>query len=106
MTTNYILTLTSTDKKSISNKICKKLLEEKLCACINIIPNIKSHFYWGNEINRSNEILLIIKSKKSSYKKIEETIKKLHNYVLPEIISINIENGFKAYLKWIENAKN
>ena len=51
-------------------------------------------------------MLLIIKSNKELCKRIEENIKKLHNYVLPEIISINIENGFKAYLKWIENAKN
>lgn len=51
-------------------------------------------------------MFLIIKSKKKSCKRIEEIIKKLHNYVLPEIISINIENSFKTYLKWIENAKN
>ena len=104
--TTIILTLTSTDKKSIADKISKKLLDDKLCKCVNIIPNVHSYFIWKKKFYKSKEWMILIKSKKSSYKKIEVLIKKLHNYVLPEIISINIENSFKTYLKWIENAKN
>ena len=101
--TTIILTLTSTDKKSIADKISRKLLNDKLCKCVNIIPNIHSYFVWKKKFRKSKEWMILIKSKKSSYKKIEVLIKKLHNYELPEIISININQGDKDYLKWVKN---
>ena len=46
MKDDFILTLTSTDEEEVSRKISKKLIEEKACACVNIIPNMESHFFW------------------------------------------------------------
>ncbi len=103
MKNDFILTLTSTDRKIISKKISKKLLEEKVCACVNIIPRIESHYFWEGKLQKSNEWLIVIKSQKKYYKKIEYIIKKLHNYELPEIISIKIDKGYIEYLKWIKN---
>tara|TARA_B100001750_G_C15505888_1_gene600292 strand:- start:763 stop:1080 length:318 start_codon:yes stop_codon:yes gene_type:complete len=103
MKNEFILTLTATDKKAISKKISKKLIEERVCACVNIIPGAESCYIWKSKFQRSREWLILIKSQKSSYKKIESIIKKLHNYELPEIISIKIDQGYKEYLNWIKN---
>ena len=62
--TAIILTLTSTDKKSIADKISRKLLDDKLCKCVNIILNIHSYFIWKKKFNKSKEWMILIKSKK------------------------------------------
>tara|TARA_B100000287_G_scaffold406787_1_gene431578 strand:- start:1255 stop:1575 length:321 start_codon:yes stop_codon:yes gene_type:complete len=103
MEDDFILTLTSTDEEEISRKISKKLIEEKACACVNIIPKTESHFLWRKKLQKSQESLILIKSHRSSYKKIESIIKKLHNYEVPEIISIKIDQGSNEYLEWIKN---
>ena len=103
MKNDFILTLTSTDEEEISKKISKKLIMEKACACVNVIPKVQSYYFWKNKFQKSKEWLILIKSHKSSYKKIESIIKKLHNYELPEIISIKIDQGYEKYLKWIKN---
>ena len=103
MKNDLILTLTSTDDEVISKKISKKLIKEKVCACINIIPKVESYYFWKNKLQKSKEWIILIKSRKSSYKKIESIIKKLHNYELPEIISIKIDQGCEKYLQWIKN---
>ena len=61
--TTIILTLTSTDKKSIADKISRKLLNDKLCKCVNIIPNIHSYFVWKKKLRKSKAWMLLIKSK-------------------------------------------
>ncbi|MEC9205727.1 MAG: divalent-cation tolerance protein CutA [Pseudomonadota bacterium] len=103
MKNDFILTLTSTDRKIISKKISKKLLEEKACACVNIIPKVESHYFWNGKLQKSNEWLIMIKSQRKYYKRIESIIKKLHNYEVPEIISIKIDQGIIEYLQWIKN---
>ena len=106
MKDDFILTLTSTDEEEVSRKISKKLIEEKACACVNIIPNMESHFLRKKKLQKSKECLILIKSHACSYKKIETIIKKLHNYEVPEIISIKINQGLNEYLKWIKNETN
>jgi len=86
---------------NISEKIIKFLLTKKLVACVNEIKNVNSFYWWGNKICTDKESLLIIKTKKELFKKLEQEIKKVHPYKVPEIISIEINNGNKKYLDWI-----
>ncbi|MBS83388.1 MAG: cytochrome C biogenesis protein CcdA [Gammaproteobacteria bacterium] len=99
----FILTLTATDKKSISEKIAKTLITKKISSCVSIHSPMTSYYFWKNKIKKQKEWMISIKSKENNYKKIERLIKKLHNYELPEIISIKIDGGSKEYLRWIEN---
>jgi periplasmic divalent cation tolerance protein len=85
-----------------SKKIINLLLTKKLAACVNKIKTIESFYWWGNKICNDKETLLVIKTKKILFEKIVKEIKKVHPYKVPEIISIEINNGNKEYLDWIK----
>jgi periplasmic divalent cation tolerance protein len=97
-----ILVLTTTDKKSLAQKIASTLLKEKLVACVSILP-MDSSYWWKGKIVNAKEFQVVLKTKAENYKKIEKLIKKLHTYDLPEIISLNIEKAGKDYLTWIKS---
>ena len=99
---DYILVLITAGSMGEGEKIAGALVEEGLAACCNIIPGIRSVFKWKGEVCKENEALLIVKSKTSVFKKLEERVKKLHSYEVPEIIAIPIEAGLKDYLKWVD----
>jgi periplasmic divalent cation tolerance protein len=98
-----ILILTTTNSKENANKLGKELVKNKLAACVNIIEKVTSIYEWKNELVEDNEFLLIIKSKKDLFKKVEKKIKSIHSYETPEIISFDISDGSKEYLEWINS---
>ncbi len=99
--TYCIIQATATNEEE-AKKIAKHLVEKKLIACCSIIPKVTSIYTWQGKINEDNESLMIIKTKTQLYSQIEEEIKKLHSYEVPEIICIPINTGSKEYLSWLE----
>lgn len=99
-----IIVLVTCANKEEAKKIAKALVEKKQAACVNIIDGIESVFWWEGKIDSSKEILLIIKSTEENFKKIEESVKSLHSYEVPEIISFNIDRGEEKYLNWIHDS--
>ncbi|MFH1258892.1 MAG: divalent-cation tolerance protein CutA [Elusimicrobiota bacterium] len=85
-------------------KVARQILEKKAAACVNIVSGIKSHYWWQGKIETANEVLLIIKTKKSLFTFLETLVKKIHRYTVPEIICLPIEKGSKDYLAWIDSS--
>ena len=98
---NPIVILATASTKTEADQIATKLVQEKLAACVNIIPNIKSIYRWKDKISTDSEFLLIIKTMKSVENKVIQCIKKHHSYDTPEIISFPITGGDKRYLDWM-----
>src|SRR3972149_4056069 len=98
----YILVLITEGSLREERKIGSELVKDGLAACCNIIPEIKSIFKWKGEICKEKEVLLLVKSKASLFKKVEAQVKKLHSYEVPEIIAFPIEAGLQDYLKWMD----
>jgi len=82
-------------------KIAQKLVECKLAACVNVIPNVTSFFYWGGKLCREQEVILVIKTIQKQFKKIINEINKIHSYEVPEVISLQVDRGEERYLKWV-----
>jgi len=99
-----IIILTTTDSSAEADKIAKYLIEQRLAACVNIIPEIKSHYRWKGEVVSDEEWLLVIKTSTKVELKIVESIKNLHSYDLPEIVILPIGGGNNEYLQWIRES--
>ena len=100
---NYIIILSNTNSMDSAETISTFLVKEKLAACVNIIPKIKSIYSWDNKIEKDEEFLMVIKTKQALFELVKEKITLLHPYEIPEIISIKIDNGTTDYLNWIKN---
>ena len=100
----YTIVFITASKSKEAEKIAKSLLESKLAACINIIPKVKSYFWWEGKIDRADELLLIVKTRKPLLDKLIKKVKSLHSYTVPEIVAFPIICGNKDYLKWINDS--
>lgn len=84
-------------------KVGEILVKEKLATCVNVIPNVKSIFYWKNKLERSNEVILIAKVSERNYEKLEKRVKELHSYEVPCITALKVEKGYKKFVEWVES---
>ncbi len=85
-----------------ADDIARKLVERKLVACVNVIRNIKSLYWWEGKVIEDHETLLICKTKQSLLHELMDYVKEIHPYSVPEILALDISLGNLEYLKWIE----
>ena len=91
-----------TGSEEESKKIARKLVQERLVACANIIGEIDSYYWWEGKINQDKENALIVKTTEKKVEKTKKTIKEIHNYENPAILFFDIKNTTKKYREWIE----
>ena len=100
MTDISIVTVTvGTDEEALS--IARTLVEEKLVACVQIIPRLRSIYRWKGEICDEAEQLLIMKTRYCLFSALQTRIRQLHSYEVPEIVSFPIADGLPEYLSWV-----
>lgn len=97
----FIVVLVTATSKVEAQKIAKAVLNKKLAACVNIITGLTSFFSWKGKIEKANELLLVIKTRKTLFKKLEKEILANHSYSVPEVIALPILEGSKKYLDWL-----
>ena len=84
-----------------AEEIAKCLVEEKLAACVNILPSVRSVYRWKDKVEESTEFMLMVKTEQRVFERLKRRVLELHSYELPEIIALNISEGLKRYLDWI-----
>lgn len=104
MKEKYLVVFVTVGNKDEAEKITKTIVEGKLAACVNIVPDIKSYYWWKGKTEWSDELLLIIKTKYSKVDALIKKIKSIHSYTVAEIISLPIIKGNKPYLDWISES--
>jgi len=100
----YIVVFVTVEKKQEAEKIARRLVEKKLAACVNVDQGVNSFFRWQGRVQNCREYLLVIKTKKSLFPRLEKEIKSCHSYSVPEIIALPIVAGEKKYLAWINES--
>jgi periplasmic divalent cation tolerance protein len=99
----HIIVMVTTASKQEAEKIAQQLIKERLIACANITAPVSSFFHWAGKIEKAEEYLILMKSRKNLFKKLAETVKALHTYEVPEIIALPIIEGSEAYLTWLDS---
>ncbi|KHF26338.1 divalent-cation tolerance protein CutA [Solemya velum gill symbiont] len=89
--------------KGVAETIAEMLVERRLAACVNILPQVQSIYRWQGQIEHDDEILLLIKSDVAHFESLREAIMAQHPYDLPEIIGVPVAAGHPEYLTWITN---
>ncbi len=101
---HYTLIYCSCPDNRVAQMISKALVENKLAACVNILPNITSIYKWQGELHSDQEHLLLIKSRSDKFEELKQAIIERHPYELPEIIAVSIDNAVPNYLNWINES--
>ena len=96
-----LIVLTTAPSSKSADKLADYLIENRLAACVNIIPKIKSFFCWEKKKGKTLESLLIIKTCYSRIKRLENELHKMHPYKVPEFLVLNTDYASKKYLKWV-----
>jgi periplasmic divalent cation tolerance protein len=98
-----LLVWTSCPDAATAGRIADALIEQHLAACVNCLAPMTSVYRWKGAVERATEIPLVIKTTSVRLAEVEEAIRALHPYELPEIIAISIDSGDARYLRWIED---
>ena len=99
----FTLIYITTSGQEESARIGRRLVGERLAACVNIIPSIKSFYHWEGSLEEDEESVLIVKTTSELTQQIIKRVRELHSYDNPCIISIPITGGSRDYLEWLNN---
>jgi len=103
---SFIIVIMTAPNKQEAVSIVRKLLEERLIACANILDSVHSLFWWKGKIEQDEEVLVLMKSQQTLFKKLSERIKEHHSYNLPEILALPVVDGSPFYLEWMKSCLN
>jgi len=101
MTDQAILIYCTCPDINSGQQIAQALVEENLVACVNLLPQMLSIYRWQGKLQQDSECLLLMKTIQSQFTAIQNRVRQLHSYELPELISVPINDGLPEYIDWI-----
>ena len=96
-----LVVLVTTPTVEEGQSIARSLVTERLAACVNVVPRVRSLFFWEGQLQEETEALLVIKTCRERYAALQARILELHTYSVPEILALPVEAGSPAYLAWV-----
>ena len=99
---SVVLVLTTWPASSDASAFARTLVDERLAACVNVLPRMQSIYRWKDAIESEAERQILVKTTESRLAALEARIRELHPYEVPEIIAVPVENGLPAYLQWVD----
>ena len=97
-----LIVFTTTPNTEEAESLARKIVEAKLAACVQVLPQMKSFYFWENEIQTDSEHLLLIKTLEEKFDELEKFIKANHSYDVPEIVAVSSEKVSGDYLDWMK----
>jgi periplasmic divalent cation tolerance protein len=99
--TEVRLVLTTVPSGDVAAKLARTLVEEKLAACGNVLPGVRSIYLWKGKVEDENEVLLLLKTQVRQVPRLQARLLELHPYEVPEVLAVPVEAGFQGYLDWV-----
>jgi periplasmic divalent cation tolerance protein len=85
----------------VGRRLARALVEERLAACVNLLPGVRSTYRWAGAVQEDDEVLLVIKTREDRLAALSRRVHELHPYELPELIAVGILGGSERYLAWL-----
>ena len=101
MESDYVVVLTTFPAEGDAEKLATQLVEERLAACVNILPAMQSIYRWKDAIEKAPERQLVIKTTRARVSDLEARLRQFHPYDVPEFVVVAIDSGSAAYLSWL-----
>lgn len=95
------IVLTTASSLDEARRLAHALVERRLAACVNIVPNLTSIYRWQGAVEEAAEALLVIKTTADRLSRLETAVRELHSYEIPELLALAVEAGSQAYLGWL-----
>jgi periplasmic divalent cation tolerance protein len=102
--TEVLVVLVTCGGREEAERIAGTVVTEKLAACVNVVPAVRSCYVWEGKLTWSEEVLLVVKTTRGGYGDLETRIRELHSYDVPEIVALPVERGFEKYLEWVQQS--
>ena len=96
-----VLALTTAPDETTAARLAQALVERRLAACVNVVPGIRSTYRWKGEVQREDELLLLIKTTRAGIAPLKAALAEIHPYELPELVVMDVADGSPAYLEWV-----
>jgi periplasmic divalent cation tolerance protein len=100
--TDKIVVLSTCASAEEAAKIARHLVENRLAACVTIVPQVRSIYRWKGVVEDASEWLLIVKSRRGLVERLSAEIARLHSYQVPEVVALPLVDGSPAYLNWLD----
>ncbi len=100
--TNKIAVLSCCGSAEEAEKIARTLLESRLAACVNVLMQNRSFYWWDDKIEEATEHMLVIKTSADLFDKVSAAIRASHSYRVPEVIALPLSAGSPDYLAWMD----
>jgi periplasmic divalent cation tolerance protein len=81
--------------------IADALVEERVAACVNVVPGLQSVYRWKGEVHHDTEAMLLVKTTRDRFEALKQAVLKHHPYELPEVIAVPVDRGHTPYLEWV-----
>jgi periplasmic divalent cation tolerance protein len=101
--TDKIVVLSTCATENEAEKLARLLVEERLAACVNVVPGIRSYYRWQGAVESASELLLVIKSSQALFPALREMLQKHHSYEIPELLALPVLDGAPNYLHWLQD---
>ncbi|MGB8932177.1 MAG: divalent-cation tolerance protein CutA [Anaeromyxobacteraceae bacterium] len=99
--TDAVVVLVTAPSADVAATIARAVVEERLAACGNVLPGLRSIYRWQGKVQDEAEVLLILKTQRRRFAELRDRILALHPYEVPEVLALPVEAGSDAYLDWI-----
>lgn len=99
--TDVRIVLTTVSSREEAESIAEALVEQRLAACVNLVPGLRSIYRWQGEVETAEEVLLLIKTTAERLERTEAHLRRLHSYEVPEFLVLSAEAGNQSYVDWL-----
>jgi periplasmic divalent cation tolerance protein len=97
-----LLVMSNLPDRESALELARGLVEARLAACVNVLAECTSVYRWKGKTETAGEVPVLIKTRESLFPRVEEAIRRVHPYELPEVVAVPVTAGLAAYLEWVE----